>query len=72
VEFFERALREEGEQAGLLYNLACAESLLGRTDDALGHLRRSIELQPRFLDAAHTDSDFDPIRADPRFPTAAA
>ncbi|HWN20370.1 MAG TPA: tetratricopeptide repeat protein [Gaiellaceae bacterium] len=71
VEFFERALREEPEQAGLLYNLACAESLLGRTDDALGHLDRSIELQPRFREAAQTDSDFDPIRADARFPTAA-
>lgn len=70
VEFFERAHREEPEQAGLLYNLACAESLLGRTDDALEHLERSIELEPRLREAAQTDSDFDPIRADPRFPPA--
>ena len=71
VEFFERMHREEPDQAGVLYNLACAESLLGRTDEALGHLERSIALQPRFRDAAQTDSDFDPIRADPRFPAAA-
>ena len=70
VEFFEQAHREEPDQAGVLYNLACAESLLGRVDDALGHLERSIELQPRFREAAQTDSDFDPIRDDPRFPTA--
>lgn len=70
VEFFERALRQEPDQAGLLYNLACAESLLGRTDDALEHLERSIELQPRFRAAAQTDSDFEPMRADPRFPAA--
>lgn len=70
VEFFERMHREEPEHAGVLYNLACAESLLGRSEDALGHLERSIELQPSFRDAAQTDSDFDPIRTDPRFPAA--
>ena len=70
VEFFEGAQREEPDQPGLLYNLACAESLLGRTDDALEHLARSIELRPSFREAAQTDSDFDPIRADPRFPAA--
>ena len=71
VEFFEQAHREEPDQAGVLYNLACAESHLGRTDDALGHLARAIELQPRFREAAKTDLDFDPIRDDPRFPAAA-
>ncbi len=71
AEFFEQAHREEPDQAGVLYNLACAESHLGRVDDALGHLARSIELQPRFRDAAQTDTDFASLRADPRFPAAA-
>lgn len=70
VEFYERAHREDPGQAGVLYNLACAESRLGRTDAALGHLERAIELQPSFREAAQTDSDFDPIRADPRFPAS--
>ncbi len=67
LEFFERAHREAPEQAGVLYNLACAESLLGQPDDALAHLAQAIELSPSFREAAQTDSDFDPIRADPRF-----
>lgn len=70
VEFFEQAHREEPDQAGVLYNLACAESLLGRTEAALGHLESSIELQPSLREAAQTDSDFDPIRDDPRFPAS--
>jgi len=68
VEFFERAHREDPSQAGVLYNLACAESLSGRVDDALGHLARAIELQPSFREAAQTDADLDSIRADARFP----
>jgi quercetin dioxygenase-like cupin family protein len=52
----------------LLFNLACYESLLGRREDALEHLRRAVELSPRALELAQTDKDFDPIRDDPRFP----
>jgi tetratricopeptide (TPR) repeat protein len=68
VEFFERAHREDPTQAGVLYNLACAESRLGRTDDALAHLAEAIELNAPFLEAAQTDPDFDPVRDEPRFP----
>jgi tetratricopeptide (TPR) repeat protein len=68
VEFFARAHEEEPERANVLYNLACAESLAGRHADALGHLQRAIELNPPFREVAQTDADFDPIRADPRFP----
>jgi tetratricopeptide (TPR) repeat protein len=50
-----------------LYNLACVESLAGRTDDALDHLRRSIEQSDRFRSYAKDDSDFDPIRDEPAF-----
>ncbi len=68
LDYYERAHREAPDQAGVLYNLACAESLVGRPDDALAHLEQAIELSPSFRDAAQTDSDFDSIRADPRFP----
>ena len=68
LDYFERAHREDPDQAGVLYNLACAESLVGRPDDAIAHLGRAIELNPPFGEAAQSDSDFDPIRADPRFP----
>jgi tetratricopeptide (TPR) repeat protein len=70
LDYFERAHSEAPEQAGVLYNLACAESLMGRPDDALAHLQQAVELTPSLLEAAQTDSDLDAIRADPRFPTA--
>jgi tetratricopeptide (TPR) repeat protein len=50
-----------------LYNLACCESLAGRTDDAIEHLRRAIEVSERTREFARDDSDLDPIRDDPRF-----
>jgi tetratricopeptide (TPR) repeat protein len=50
-----------------LYNLACCESLAGRTADALEHLRRAIELSEQFRAYARDDSDFDPIRDEPGF-----
>ena len=51
----------------LAYNLACLESLTGRTDDALRHLRESIEGSERFRDYAKGDTDLDPIREEPGF-----
>jgi uncharacterized Ntn-hydrolase superfamily protein len=58
------ALSSGDEAPMLLYNLACYESLAGRRDDALTHLRRSIELDESFRALAADDPDFDPIRAD--------
>jgi tetratricopeptide (TPR) repeat protein len=52
---------------GLLYNLACCESLAGRKAAALDHLRQAIDLSERFRSFASGDSDFDPIRDEPAF-----
>ena len=49
------------EYPGPLYNLACCESLAGRTDDAIRHLRLAIDRHERFRSLAAGDSDFDPI-----------
>jgi mannose-6-phosphate isomerase-like protein (cupin superfamily) len=55
-------------QYGLLfYNLACLESLTGRTTDAIDHLRQAIELSEQFRDYAKGDSDLDSIRDDAAF-----
>jgi tetratricopeptide (TPR) repeat protein len=51
----------------LFYNLACCESMTGRTADALDHLRQAIEMSAEFSDSAKEDSDLDPIRHDPAF-----
>lgn len=49
------------EYAGVLYSVACCESLSGRTADAMGHLRLAIERSERCRSFAAGDSDFDPI-----------
>jgi tetratricopeptide (TPR) repeat protein len=54
--------------SSLLYNLACAEALLGEREAALEHLNIAVAMAPRFLEWSKTDSDFDSIRDDPRFP----
>ena len=51
----------------LFYNLACCESLAGRKDDAIDHLRRAIEISDQVREFAKGDSDFDPIRDEPAF-----
>ncbi len=50
-----------------LYNLACCESLAGRKEDALEHLRQALERSERLRAWAKEDSDLDPIRDDPAF-----
>ncbi len=51
----------------LAYNLACVESLAGRKDDAIEHLRQAAEKSERMRKFAAGDSDLDAIRDDPRF-----
>jgi tetratricopeptide (TPR) repeat protein len=53
--------------AGLLYNVACYESLAGQREGALEHLKRSIDADPQFRERARSDADFAPLRDDSRF-----
>jgi hypothetical protein len=63
-----RPMVEANPQYPLLsYNLACLESLLGNTDDAIAHLRDAVEGSARFRDYAKGDSDLDAIRDRPEF-----
>ena len=52
----------------MLYNLACFEALAGRRADALGHLARAVEVDPRATEWAATDDDLAALRDDPGFP----
>jgi tetratricopeptide (TPR) repeat protein len=54
-----------------LYNLACAEALVGRAEDALTHLRRALELKPEWTETAAKDDDFASLRHDPGWPVSA-
>jgi mannose-6-phosphate isomerase-like protein (cupin superfamily) len=55
------------EYPGPLYNLACCESLAGRTADAIKHLGLAIDRSEQFRPMAAGDSDFDPIRDEDGF-----
>jgi hypothetical protein len=60
-------IRARPDQAFLYYNVSCCESLAGRDDDAVEHLRRAIEMWDGCRRMAERDSDFDPIRDRPAF-----
>jgi quercetin dioxygenase-like cupin family protein len=63
-----RELMQVNPQYGLLfYNTACCESLAGRREDALDHLRRAVELSGQLRGYARGDSDFDSIRDEAEF-----
>jgi hypothetical protein len=65
------ALEHMPEHAGLHYNYACFAVLAGDTgDETFAHLRRSVELLPRFREDARRDEDFAAVRDDPRFEEA--
>ncbi len=49
------------------YNLACYLSLSGKTEQAIDHLRLACADDDSIREWAKHDTDFDPIRSDPRF-----
>jgi tetratricopeptide (TPR) repeat protein len=63
-----RELIEAHPELPLLnYNLACCESLAGRSGDAVKHLRQAIEQREELRSLATEDSDLDAIREEPGF-----
>jgi mannose-6-phosphate isomerase-like protein (cupin superfamily) len=62
------ALEKRPDHPSTLYNLACAQALAGRSDDALTHLRRAVELRPEMADWAREDEDFASLRDRPDWP----
>ena len=69
LEVIREGLAERGgDDPRLLYDLACFESLAGDRDEALSNLLRAVEIDDRYREYAATDTDFQAIRDDPRFP----
>ena len=62
-----RLVEAHPQYAGLLYNLACCESLAGRTGDAVDHLGEAIDRSELSRSYARDDPDFDAIRDEPAF-----
>jgi hypothetical protein len=71
LEAVRAGLEHTPDHPGLHYNFACFATLAGDTsDETFGHLRRSVELLPRFREQARRDDDFAGVRDDPRFEEA--
>ena len=60
-------LKDHPEYPGVFYNVACAEALAGRGDDAIEHLRHAIGRSEQFRELAKEDEDFVSLRDRPDF-----
>ena len=49
------------------FNAGCFAARAGRTDEALEHLGRAVEINERIKELIATDEDLDSIREDQRF-----
>ena len=67
LELVDRAVTIAPNEPGLLYNAACTYSTLGRADEALEHLEQAVRAGYSHRAWLENDSDFDPIRDQPRF-----
>jgi len=66
---FRQGLAAYPGNAGVLYNMACVESLEGDKDAAVGHLREALASDPENVPGwAADDPDLDPIRGEEGFP----
>jgi quercetin dioxygenase-like cupin family protein len=68
IDVLEAHLAETPDNAGVHYNLACANARAGRSDVALDHLAQAVALQESFAEYAQADADLASIRDDERFP----
>jgi serine/threonine protein kinase/Tfp pilus assembly protein PilF len=62
-----RSLEIDPEDSMLLYNVACAYSMLGMEEDALGCLQRAVDNGFGHKEWIEHDTDFDSLRETPRF-----
>ena len=65
---YEKAIEFKPDYDKAYYNRACSYSLQGDFDRAISDLAEAIRLEPEeYRKLASTDSDFEPLREDPRF-----
>jgi tetratricopeptide (TPR) repeat protein len=60
-------VEKQPDNAVAHFNVGCFAARAGRTDDAIEHLRRSVEINDRIKELIATDEDLDSIREDQRF-----
>lgn len=67
----EDALRRRPDRPRVLWALAAAETLAGRTEAAIAHVGRVLELRPEWADHLYADEDLRPLREHPAWPPRA-
>jgi non-specific serine/threonine protein kinase len=67
MEWGRRALRANPDEPAVLYNVACLFSTAGEADEAIRLLEKAIDAGFGHKAWLENDSDFDPLRDDPRF-----
>jgi tetratricopeptide (TPR) repeat protein len=60
-------IADDPPYGAVYYNTACFESRAGRTDAALDHLRRAVELSPSLAELARADDDLAALREHAKF-----
>ena len=58
---------ERTKEAGIAYNIACAEARAGRADEALAWIERAVEMGYRDAKSMASDSDLETLRSRPEF-----
>jgi tetratricopeptide (TPR) repeat protein len=61
------AVEKRPQDAVLRFNAGCFAARAGRADEAIEHLRRALEINPRVKELMATDEDLDSVRDDQRF-----
>jgi len=67
LEWAERAVAIDPDDAGVRYNVACLYSLEGQVDKAIECLEGAVQVGFGNRDWMENDPDLDPLRSDPRF-----
>ena len=60
-------VEKQPDSAVAHFNAGCFAARVGRTDEAIEHLRRAVDINDRVKELIATDDDLDSLREDPRF-----
>jgi adenylate cyclase len=67
VDYADRSLAIDPDDAMLLYNVCCTYTLLGRNDEAIACLERAVDKGFGHREWIDHDPDLNPLRDNPRF-----